>query len=249
MLKNLLKYIADRLGYIVLKKGYPVDMRSEKEFIALYERIRPFTMVSPDRSFALYKAVAYVHDAGISGDIVECGVWRGGQSMLAAEVLLGKGDTTRTFWLYDTYTGMSEPTEHDVYIHPEEAAPQKWERYNRGDHNEWCYAPLEDVKQNLLDTKYPEKQIKFVQGKVEDTIPAEIPNTIALLRLDTDWYESTLHELEHLYPRLAIGGVLLIDDYGSWDGARKAVDEYFAKHQCKILLNRAGEGRVGVKIA
>ena len=86
-------------------------------------------------------------------------------------------------------------------------------------------------------------------GKVEQTIPAAAPPSIALLRLDTDWYESTRHELEYLFPRLAIGGVLIIDDYGWWAGARRAVDEYFGAHSAPILLNIIDDtGRVGVRV-
>jgi O-methyltransferase len=86
-----------------------------------------------------------------------------------------------------------------------------------------------------------------VKGKVEDTIPANIPERIALLRLDTDFYRSTRHELEHLYPRLERGGVLIIDDYGAYVGARQATDEYFASRP--FLLNRIDEHvRCGVKL-
>jgi hypothetical protein len=92
--------------------------------------------------------------------------------------------------------------------------------------------------------------VRLVKGKVEDTVPKNAPEKIALLRLDTDWYESTRHELVHLFPRLLPGGVLIIDDYGHWQGARKAVDEYIAGNQVKILLNRVDyTGRIGVKIA
>jgi O-methyltransferase len=83
---------------------------------------------------------------------------------------------------------------------------------------------------------------------VEDTIPASVPEQIALLRLDTDWYESTKCELEILFPRLVKGGVIIIDDYGCWQGARKAVDEYFNKNNIAILLNRMDDtGRIGIK--
>jgi O-methyltransferase len=92
--------------------------------------------------------------------------------------------------------------------------------------------------------------VRLVKGKVEDTVPKNAPEKIALLRLDTDWYESTRRELVHLFPRLVPGGVLIIDDYGHWQGARKAVDEYIAGNQVKILLNRVDyTGRIGVKIA
>jgi hypothetical protein len=105
------------------------------------------------------------------------------------------------------------------------------------------------VKQAVYSTGYNRDKFHFVQGMVEDTLPEKAPEQIALLRLDTDWYESTRHELIHLFPRLSRGGVLIIDDYGDWEGARKAVDEYIAQHNVAILLNRIDHtGRIGVKL-
>jgi hypothetical protein len=96
---------------------------------------------------------------------------------------------------------------------------------------------------------YPKEKLHYVQGKVEDTIPGAAPGQIALLRLDTDWYESTHHELIHLYPRLSAGGVLIVDDYGHWQGSRRAVDEWIAQTGARILLNRIDyTGRVAVKV-
>jgi hypothetical protein len=87
----------------------------------------------------------------------------------------------------------------------------------------------------------------LIAGKVEETLPEHAPESIALLRLDTDWYESTRHELEHLFPRVVAGGVLLLDDYGHWKGSRKAVDEYFAAQGITMLLNRVDyTGRLGI---
>jgi hypothetical protein len=90
--------------------------------------------------------------------------------------------------------------------------------------------------------------VHFVQGPVEETLPGTTPDSVALLRLDTDWYESTLHELTHLYPRMSAGGVLIIDDFGHWDGARRAVTEYFSTSAKPILLTRTDyTGRMGIK--
>src|SRR5262249_25761216 len=109
----------------------------------------------------------------------------------------------------------------------------------------WCYSGLDEVASNMRSTGYPDDLVHLVKGKVEETIPGAAPAQIAVLRLDTDWYESTRHELEHLYPRLAPGGVLIIDDYGYWAGARKAVDEYF---QGSLFLSRIdGTGRIAIK--
>jgi bifunctional ADP-heptose synthase (sugar kinase/adenylyltransferase) len=100
----------------------------------------------------------------------------------------------------------------------------------------------------MLMTGYPSSNLIFVQGKVEETLPRVIPDNISLLRLDTDWYESTRHELIHLFPLLSKSGVLVLDDYGYWAGARKAVDEYVVENNIKILLDRVdGTGRVGLK--
>jgi hypothetical protein len=111
----------------------------------------------------------------------------------------------------------------------------------------WCNASIEDVQANMARSSYPSQRIHLVKGPVESTIPGVAPDDIALLRLDTDWYESTRHELEHLFPRLVPGGVLIIDDYGHWQGARQAVDEYLAKSDVPILLNRVDyTGRIAV---
>ena len=107
---------------------------------------------------------------------------------------------------------------------------------------------MEAVQKNLLGTGYDGNRLKFIKGKVEDTVPGYAPRHISLLRLDTDWYKSTLHELVHLYPRLSVGGVLIIDDYGHWRGCRKATDQYFEENNIHVLLNRIDyTGRVAVK--
>lgn len=220
----------------------------EPAFASVYARCAPFTMTSVERMYALWQAVRHVQARGIAGDVVECGVWRGGSSMLAALALLDEGERSRTLWLYDTFEGMSEPTEHDVDITGARMVDE-WETY-RGQEDSlmFAYGALDEVKRNMGSTAYPAEQLRFVQGKVEETIPAEAPGQVALLRLDTDWYESTRHELEHLYPRLAPGGVLIIDDYGHWAGAREAVDEFFAGRDDAPLLSRIDyTGRIGTK--
>lgn len=202
----------------------------------IIQRVSPFTMTSLERRASLLGAVDHIVKHRIAGDIVECGVWRGGSMMAIALALMARGDTSRHLYLYDTFEGMSEPTEHDKALSGELAQAQL-ERTER-DHPLWAVAGLEDVKANLASTGYPAERIHYVQGKVEDTIPATLPKQIALLRLDTDWYESTRHELQHLYPLLAKHGPLIIDDYGHWQGARQAVDEYFANAAEPVFLHR-----------
>jgi hypothetical protein len=225
----------------------PPDLAGEAQFAAAWERCRDFTMTSPERMYALWSAARYVSAAGLAGDVVECGVWKGGSSMLAALALLAVGDRTRTLWLYDTFAGMTEPTERDV----DHAGRDARARFARAEQSGgWFVAPLDEVRVALARTGYPAERLRFVAGKVEETIPREAPERIALLRLDTDWYESTRHELEQLWPRLVPGGVLLIDDYGHWQGARRAVDEFFARQRAPVLLQRIDyTGRIALKPA
>ncbi len=190
-------------------------------------------MTSADRIVALCDAIRYISRNRIDGAIVECGVWRGGSMMAAASALIEQDDRSRELYLYDTYEGMTEPTPRDVDFRGRTAAGLL--SYHGGAVSR---APLEDVKRNMTSTGYPADLCRFVVGKVEESIPATVPEKIALLRLDTDWYASTKHEIEHLLPRLAPGGVLILDDYGAWEGARQAVDEYFDSADYSPLLNR-----------
>jgi O-methyltransferase len=199
-------------------------------------------MTSVERTYALWSAARHVAARGLQGAYVECGVWRGGSSMLAALAFAEAENTQRPFYLYDTFQGMSEPTDDDGA-----EARREWARHQRVEHNEWCYSPFEEVEANMLSTGLDRSRLHLVKGKVEDTIPATAPDEIALLRLDTDWYESTRHEMQHLFPRLISGGVLIVDDYGHWEGARKAVDEYLAEAEHSLLLLRVDEtGRVAI---
>jgi O-methyltransferase len=214
------------------------DLSPERQ--ALFERVRPYTQTSRERVVTLADAVEYVVRANVAGDLVECGVWRGGSSMAVALTLLRLGAADRRLWLYDTFGRMPAPGEHDRdYAGCDVAGHESSMLGDAG-------LSLPDVQAAMRSTAYPERQIRYVPGRVEDNIPATAPDRVALLRLDTDWYESTRHELEHLYPRLSRGGVLIIDDYGHYAGARRAVDEYFA--HAPILLARVDyTGRMAVK--
>ena len=247
MLKYIQKFLI-RLGYNLVKfDELPGDIL-EKDFLKYYEKDKQFTMTGLFRMYALYHATKYVIDNNIEGDIVECGVWKGGSSMLSADMLAERNLSDRKLSLYDTYEGMSKPTDKDLYHGFQQTALKDWESRQTDTHNTWCYSPIEEVKENLLSTGYPEDKIEFIKGKVEDTIPGNIPKKISLLHLDTDWYESTYHELVHLFPLISKNGVLIIDDYGFWQGSREAVDQYFEENNIKMLFNRIDyNGRMFVK--
>lgn len=256
MARPWIKKLAYRMGYDVSLRRLPelaakrrllkVPRDMPAEFVALYEQARPFTMTSVERMYALFEAVRHVVRRGIPGDLVECGVWQGGSAMLMALTLLAEGDTRRIH-LFDTFAGMTRPGEVDRRARDGAEQISRWQQFDRGDHNAWCYAGLDEVRANMASTGYPASMLDFVAGKVEDTLPARAPEKIALLRLDTDWYQSTYHELAHLFPRLVPGGVLVLDDYGSFEGARKAVDQYFAENAIGLFLHRIDStGRIAV---
>lgn len=245
-LKKLYGALRGNVPLAAEKKEFPADFTPEE--IEIIRFVQPYTMTTPERVFALIHAVRHIVAAGIPGSIVECGVWRGGSMMAVARTLLRSGCNDRELYLFDTYEGMPRPSEYDVSVTGAPAADEFDKRKTAEDASAWCLATLDDVAANLSLTGYPEDNLRFVKGKVEVTIPGAAPEKIALLRLDTDWYESTRHELRHLYPRLSPGGVLIIDDYGHWQGARKATDEYLAENRISILLNRVDNtGRIAVK--
>jgi hypothetical protein len=224
---------------------YPADL--SRDSVETMASVRQFTMTSTERLNGLCEAVRYINETGIEGDIVECGVWRGGSMMAIAEMLKRSGNTSRNLHLFDTFEGMSEPTEADVSVDGAMAFDQLAREDKNDGKSVWCVASLEDVQSHMVRTQYPDDRIHYHVGKVEDTIPDAAPDQIALLRLDTDWYESTAHEMEHLFSRLTDGGVLIVDDYGHWQGARRAVDEYFAKHNIGMMLHRLDyTGRIGI---
>lgn len=198
--------------------------------------------------YAAYNNVKYIVENKIPGDIVECGVWRGGITQLAALTMIHLKDTSRKIYLYDTFEGMPKPEDEDLDWDGNRAL-DTWRTITlKGE--KWGFGgDINSVNQLMLSTKYPKEKIIITKGKVENTIPNVIPKKISLLRLDTDFYKSTLHELNHLFPILVLGGILVIDDYGYYLGSRKATDEYFKKNKIKMLLSRINNlgAREGVK--
>lgn len=220
----------------------------ETEFKAIHEAYSPYTLTTLESMYGLYKAADYVSAAGIPGDLVECGVWKGGSSMLMAHMLVQRQDTDRRLYLYDTFAGMSQPTGRDKTIGCDTPAMKEWMNKRKGTHNEWAFAPLDEVRRNMESTGFPQGNIRYVEGTVEETIPRIVPDRIALLRLDTDWFESTHHELKHLFPLVSPGGVIVVDDYGHFSGAKEAVDLYLRENSIPLLLNRIDYTvRMGIK--
>lgn len=231
----------------------PVLERASPEDRRIVERAMPYTLTGAARLQALVDAVRYCEARGIPGAYAECGVWRGGSVLAMILTLQAVGATGRDIYLYDTFEGMTKPTELDT-SKLEPPALETWRATEQGDRTLWAemFDPElfneASVRSLLLSTGYEADRLHFVRGPVEQTIPASMPDELALLRLDTDWYESTRHELRYLFPRLAAGGVLIIDDYGHWQGARRAVDEYLGTEYPQLLLSRIDyAARIAVK--
>jgi O-methyltransferase len=214
------------------KRGNFPDLENETQFWDLYDAAKKYSMVHITGFFNVYSAIRYVVASGIYGDFVECGVWLGGVSIFAAKLLEQLRQNQRIVHLYDTFTGFP-PGEVDKMLGKEVKGPF-YKSFRAG------------VEQNLIDEAV--KQYRIVEGPVETTlIKHPLPEKIAVLRLDTDFYNSTKAELQHLYPRLAIGGVLIVDDYGYYEGSRRACDEFFSD---RIMWNRIDPGiRCGIKMS
>jgi O-methyltransferase len=214
----------------------PVEASPEEKQIL--RRTEGFTMTTRERLWASMSAVKYVALNHVPGAVVECGIWRGGSTMAMIEVLLMLGVRDREVFLFDTFSGMTPASDFDTDSLgvPAKAHLESTPRVTGN--NVWCIAGIDDVRANVDSTGYPADLVRLVQGDVLETleIEANLPAAIAVLRLDTDWYESTKKELEVLFPRLVRGGVCIVDDYGHWSGARKAVNDYLASYGLFPLL-------------
>jgi hypothetical protein len=230
----------------VPQRAVPLPDVDDEVFYGLLEKAFPYSMSGlygfVDSFFSLYQMVNYVVKYRIPGDFVECGCYAGGMSLLAALTFLKHGDTSRHFYLFDTFEGMPAPTAED--------GAEAGHAYAANTQNgqAWAKMDIEAVRSVMSLSGYPAERIHLIKGMVEDTIPQKSPKRISILRLDTDFYASTKHELIHLYPRLVAGGALVIDDYGYMTGARAATDEYFASPDRPMLLNRVNfTVRTGIK--
>jgi O-methyltransferase len=277
--KNLINKIFESLNYKILKTKYDNKQlsyqylnleRTEEIKRNKFLEIRPefneedinaikyvlknnLTMVSPARLTDTILSVKYAENNNIQGSFVECGTWRGG-NVIAASLAYKKYFKKQNIYIYDTFSGMSEPNDIvDKSVFLGDTSKNVFNKHQEKNYNSWCYASLDEVKENFKKAGLPLENVNFIKGKVEDTLKVQsnLPEKISVLRLDTDWYESTLVELEVLYPKLEIGGVLLIDDYGYWDGAREAVENYFSRPDTPrrpFFAQSDFTGRVGIKI-
>jgi len=216
-----------------------VDIKADRRFMELHEECDPYTMTPIERQYALYEAITHIHYDNIPGDIVECGVWRGGSMLLAAKTLALLGGVHRNLWLFDTYNGMTPPGPEDINY--------AGELGDRLYSSAYLKADLNSVRKVMSTSGYPKDRIRYVEGNAIETTKG-FAHSIALLRLDTDFYDSTKAELQNLYPMVVSGGIVIIDDAGHWQGSGKAMKEYFyPKPECPHIQRIDYSARLIVK--
>tara|TARA_E500000178_G_C16992251_1_gene741407 strand:+ start:122 stop:838 length:717 start_codon:yes stop_codon:yes gene_type:complete len=214
------------------------------EYHGLIKLCQNYSMTTYERMWSLIQSCNYVFEKNISGDFVECGVWKGGNIILMKE-MMKKNQNFKKIFCYDTFEGMPRPSKEDAKYNGKDALNifNEHKEKNKG----FCSSPLEEVKENIIRSSGNIDDILFIEGMVEKTLLDEsnLPEKISILRLDTDFYESTKIEMEILFPRLVNNGILIIDDYGFWKGAKQAIDEYFKDkkpfliridHSCRLLI-------------
>jgi hypothetical protein len=256
MIKQSIKKILSFFSYEIKKIQKPnvITFSSIKnnQFYEFYNICNKESLnVSKERFLSLYQSVNYIYKNKVEGDLVECGVFMGGSAMMmcyAMNEFKKINDNNKKLWLYDTYEGMANPSIYDENILNQNATKELNNiKKTKNKKDIWAYSPLSYVKKNIQKTNIKNENVLFIKGLVEETLIAQKPKKISLMRLDTDFYESTKKELEELYPLLEVGGIIIIDDYGHWKGCKKAVDEYFENKKNIFFQQIDYSGLIGVK--
>jgi len=202
-------------------------------------------------------AIKHILQNKIEGVIVECGVQTGRIELMWINELM-RNNVVRDIYMYDTFSGLTQPSEYDytcpntkIFVMNKDDVLNTWKKQIINEKtNNWCFTPLEQVKNTLNSTGYSQSHLHYVIGDVMETLKdkSNIPEKIAILRLDTDWYESSKFELEQMYDNVVSGGVIIFDDYYLWDGQRRATDEFFEKINIKYNLVNLGNNQTAAII-
>jgi O-methyltransferase len=230
------QYLKSNHGIVISR----AIMRRTSEESRIISLVDERTMTGENRILNLLNCVEYVVKAKLVGDFVECGVWRGG-SILAMGHKLLQLQQGRDIWAYDTFEGTPEPTKEDFVLETGQTMSSKWSAgkiafASRGD--------FEFGAKEFLETGV---NIIPIQGDIRTTLKNQKPKQISILRIDTDIYEPVKFALEELWGLITDGGVLIIDDYDTWAGAKKATDEFFESLGYVPLLMRMDTGRIILK--
>jgi hypothetical protein len=242
-LKSLITKILKKFG-LILSKDIPSIVEITEKEKSIIKNAKKYSMTTEIRMWSLINSLKKIVNEKIDGDIVECGIWRGGNIILINKIL-EEQKIHKKIYCYDTFEGMDIADNVDKEL----SSGQSASKIIESDDYYKCKSSLDDTKKIISQNVEDTKDIIFIKGKVEDTLMVKknLPKKISICRLDTDYYSSTKIELEILYPLIEPGGILIIDDYGHWSGCKKAVDEYFKdkyvmKHfvdyACRLIIKR-----------
>jgi hypothetical protein len=253
IIKNLIKSFLNKFSYEINSNTYKIIFQDHYykkfNFFQYYEKCKKFSInVSYRRYLSLFQSLQYILKNKIKGDIVECGVFKGGSAMMICYFLKFFIVKNKKIWLYDTYEGMSAPSRRDIDLNDKRAKDFLNEKKIENKNNVWAFSSLNSVKNNIKQTNFNIKNCIFIKGKVEKTLKVKKPKSISLLRLDTDFYHSTKAELKYLYNLISPGGIIIIDDYGHWKGCKLAVDQFFKNKKNILILNIDYTGIIGIKL-
>jgi len=194
-------------------------------FLAHYIRGHAVTMTPRVRLDNARRCVEDVLARDVPGDLLEAGVWRGGMTIFLRAVLAAHGDTARRVWVADSFQGLPEPDAKrfplEARAHASKTMTEDFQRFA---------VSLADVRANFAAFDLLDDQVQFLVGWFKDTLPTAPIDRLAVLRLDGDYYESTMDTLTALHDKVSPGGYIIIDDYGErlWTYCRRAVDEFRA---------------------
>lgn len=200
-------------------------------------KIKPYTMVSYSRLLNVCELSKKVEKDKLDGCFVECGVWRGGCAAVMASIA-HRARSNRRIWLFDSFEGLPEPSEKDGNLAKAYADGKNFGRLRSIGK---AVASLSSVEELLFSKLGLSKEnVSIVKGWFQETLPyyKEEIGPIAILRIDADWYESTKLCLEYLYDNVVRGGYVILDDYGCWEGCRRATDEFLEERNSRVELQK-----------
>jgi O-methyltransferase len=248
--------ISKKFGYRLIKieksnwsDGFVGISKFEKSILNICSQ---YSMTGFERMYFLIKAIEQIKNNKIQGDFVECGVWKGG-NLILFQKMIEKFKLKKKIYAFDTFEGMTAPQKVDQTFLGESSIAifkkLKRKKIDPKKNTVMAECSIEDVKNNFRKNTNNNKNLICIKGPVEKTlqIKKNLPKKISILRLDTDWYQSTKIELIKLFPLVEKKGIIIIDDYGYWKGARKAVDEYF-KNKNLTMFKIDFTGRLIIKI-
>lgn len=203
------------------------ELRFVRGFLRHYIEGPAVSMLPMARIDNIHRCIRDVVEHDVPGDVIETGVWRGGATIFMRGVLEALGDTTRRVWVADSFEGLPEP---DAERFPLEAERFHGSVIQRG--YDRFAVDLPAVRRNFEAYGLLDDRVRFLPGWFSDTLPHAPIERLAVMRLDGDYYESTIDALDALYPKLSVGGYVIVDDYGedSWTNCRQAVDEFRTAH-------------------